>query len=85
MSGTSLTGEVLSVRLESLTYPTLRPGYMKNTISSGKTVEDKMNAAMQREIKNAQLKSLPDWHSCRTYTWKEMKKFKWKELTQHGI
>lgn len=80
-----LTGEVLSVRLESLTYPTLRPGYMKNTISSGKTVEDKMNAAMQREIKNAQLKSLPDWHSCRTYTWKEMKKFKWKELTQHGI
>ena len=80
-----LTGEVLTIRLESLTMVNLRPAYMRNTVSSGKTLEDKQNAAMQRELKDARLKALPDWQSCRTYTWKEMRQFKWKELKQHGI
>lgn len=80
-----LTGEVLTIRLESLTMVNMRPSYMRNTVTSGKTLEDKQNAAMQRELKDARLKALPDWHSCRTYTWKELKQFKWKELKQHGI
>lgn len=79
-----LTGDVLRMTLGNLKNSWVRPSLMAGTVSSGSSVFDKQQQAMQEELKDAKLKALPDWQSARTYTWEEIRQFTWKETKNHG-
>ena len=62
-----------------------RTEYMSNTASTGgQSAEDKQMAAMQAEIKSANLKLLRNWKGAESFTWGEIRKYTWKEVSKNG-
>ena len=79
-----LTGDALKMTLGNLKNSWVRPSLMAGTVSTGSSISDKQQDAVQKELKTAKLKALPDWKSARTYTWTEIHQFSWKEVKNHG-
>ncbi len=79
-----ITGDILGMRLGNLTNSIIRPSFRGSTLSSGHSVEDKKNAAMQAALFDAELRSLRSWDDASAYSWREMKKFIWEEVKKYG-
>lgn len=79
-----ITGDILGMRLGNLTSSIIRPSFRGSTLSSGHSVEDKTNAAMQAALFDAELRSLRSWDDASAYSWREMKKFTWEEVKKYG-
>lgn len=75
-----LTGEIIGMTLGNMQSSLIRPTYMGSTVSNGHSAEDKANAAMQEELRNIKLKQMKTWLGIRSYTWSEVKTFKWRDL-----
>lgn len=79
-----VNGDILGMRLGNLTSSIIRPGFRSSTLSSGHSVEDKANAAMQTALKDAELRSLRTWDDASAYSWGEIKKFTWEEVKEYA-
>ena len=75
-----LTGEAIQITLGNTRTSLIRQTVLSQTISSPNSVQGKLEANMQREIDNLQLKQMSTWGGCKRYTWAQLKKYKWEEI-----
>lgn len=75
-----LTGEIIDMTLGNVEKSWVRPAFMAGTCSSGNTLSDRQNAAMQTELDNTNLKIMRTWGGISGYTWQEAVKYKWEEI-----
>lgn len=75
-----LTGEIIDMTLGNLQSSWVRPGFMPGTCSSGNTLSDKQNSALQEELDNTNLKIMRTWGGMAAYRWSDIAKYKWEEI-----
>lgn len=75
-----LTGEAIQITLGNTRNSLIRQTVLSQTISSPNSVQGKIEANMQREIDNLQLKQLSNWDGAYNYTWQEAESFTWEEI-----
>ena len=75
-----LTGDIIRIQLGNLKKSIIRPSYMSSTITSGATVEDKINRSTQAELKKLKIRSLGTWGDVRKYKWQELTDLTFKNM-----
>ena len=75
-----LTGEAIQITLGNTRNSLIRQTVLSQTITNPNSTQGKVEANMQREIDNLQLKQMSTWGGCKRYTWAQLKKYKWEEI-----